>query len=473
MRILIIGATYFPQNNGQSIFTSNLAEGMARMGNEVMVLTPGTGEKQERVKVNGVTKVLTRALNLAFIHKEFFLSFGYQGQVKKIFREFQPEVVHLQDSAPVSQYAQRVARSYGIPVVTTHHPGPDVGAPYFTNMPNPFRKWIEFVIWRWILHFLNKSDLVVTPSASAARMLLEHGLKVDVRPISCGVNLQDFNETPNDCHNALLQRYGLPVDRKIFLYVGRMDYEKRVDVIIKAIADVHQNDVLLALAGKGAREEEIKRLAHRLQVEERVLFLGEVSHTQVPGLMNCANVFVMPGDGELLSIATLEAMACGKPVLAANAMALPELVKNGLNGLLFEPGNPKDAARKMEMLAGHTEIWRQMGDASKQRVARHDTHIMLLAYEALYRNASSRSKKARKIRPARRRVIPQRSTLEEIQWKIILPVVRYFQVVLLFILILMASVMIYGHTTAAPVALEHLKTTQLYSKISEFKDFKW
>ncbi len=473
MRILIIGATYLPQNNGQSIFTGSLAEGMARKGNEVMVLTPGTGQKEEKTRINGVVKVSTRAINLRFIHKEFYLAFGYQSQVKEIFRNFRPEVVHLQDSAPVSQYAARLARIQGTPVITTHHPGPDVGAPYFTNMPNPLRGWIVYFIWRWLLAFLNKSDIVVTPSASAARMLVDHGLKVDVRPISCGVNLRDFNETPDDCHAAQLQRYGLPSNRKIFLYVGRMDYEKRVDVIVRAIANVNQDDVLLALAGKGARDEDIKRLARRLKIEDRVQFLGEVTHSQVPDLMNCASVFVMPGDGESLSIATLEAMACGKPVLAANAMALPELVKNGLNGFLFEPGNPLDAARKIEMLASHSEIWRQMGEASKQRVARHDTHNMLLAYEALYHNAQTRSKRAKKVRPIRRRVVPQRSMLEDIQWKVILPAMRYFQVVLLFLLLLMASVMIYGHSTAAPVALEHLKATQLYNKISEFKGLNW
>ncbi len=473
MRILIIGATYLPQNNGQSIFTGSLAEGMARMGNEVMVLTPGTGQKGEKTRINGVIKASTPALNLWFIHKEFYLAYGYQGQVKQIFRDFRPDLVHLQDSAPVSQYALRVARRHGIPVVATHHPGPNVGAPYFTNVPQPFRGWIESVIWRWILSFLNRSDMVATPSASAARMLMDHGLKVDVRPISCGVNLQDFNETPEDCRASLLQRYGLPQDRKIFLYVGRMDYEKRVDVIVRALADVHRKDVVLALAGKGARDEKIKRLAHRLQIDDRVRFLGEVSHSQVPGLMNCSNVFVMPGDAESLSIATLEAMACGKPVLAANAMALPELVKNGLNGFLFEPGNPQDAARKIDLLASHSEAWRGMGEASKQRVARHDTRNMLLAYEALYRNSMARSKRVRKVRSIRRRAAPQRNLLEDIQWKLILPAMRYFQVVLLFILLLMASVMIYGHSTAAPIALEHLKDLQLYSKLSEFKDFKW
>jgi len=470
MRILIIGATYLPQNNGQSIFTGNLAEGMARMGNEVMVLTPGTGQKEDQSKINGVIKVSTRAINLRFIHKEFFLAYGYKAQVERIFKDFQPDVVHLQDSAPVSQFALRTARRYGKPVIATHHPGPDVGAPYFTNVPNPFRRWIEFVIWHWLLAFLNRSDVVVTPSASAARMLLDHGLKVDVRPISCGVNLQDFSQTPDECRTSRLQRYGLPDDRKIFLYVGRMDYEKRVDVIVRAIADVHQKDVVLALAGKGARDEEIKRLAHHLRIDDRVRFLGEISHSQVPELMNCASVFVMPGEAESLSIATLEAMACGKPVLAANAMALPELVENGLNGFLFKPGDAQDAARKIELLARHSNAWQQMGEASKQRVARHDTHNMLAAYEALYRNTQARMQKARKAHLIHRRAVPRPNMLDKIQWNLIFPAMRYFQVVLVFILLLMASAMIYGHSSAAPIALQHLKATQLYSKLSEFKE---
>jgi len=94
----------------------------------------------------------------------------------------------------------------------------------------------------------------------------------------------------------------------------------------------------------------------------------------------------MPSEAELLSIATLEAMACGRPVLAAAAMALPELVSDNVNGYLFQPGDPADAARCLALLADHPERWPEMGKASLEKVQQHSLDRGLAQYEELYRS---------------------------------------------------------------------------------------
>jgi glycosyltransferase involved in cell wall biosynthesis len=92
----------------------------------------------------------------------------------------------------------------------------------------------------------------------------------------------------------------------------------------------------------------------------------------------------MPSDAELLSTASLEAMACARPMLAANAVALPELVSDGLNGYLFKQGDDSDAAHWMEKLADHPELWAGMGAASLERVQHHSLEAVMKRNEALY-----------------------------------------------------------------------------------------
>jgi glycosyltransferase involved in cell wall biosynthesis len=77
-------------------------------------------------------------------------------------------------------------------------------------------------------------------------------------------------------------------------------------------------------------------------------------------------------------------MACGRPVLAANAVALPELVSDGLNGYLFHPGDDLDAARCMEKLTNHPELWPGMGAASLERARQHSLDVVLQRNETLY-----------------------------------------------------------------------------------------
>ncbi len=92
----------------------------------------------------------------------------------------------------------------------------------------------------------------------------------------------------------------------------------------------------------------------------------------------------MPGDVESLSISTLEALACGKPVIAANAMALPEMVQDGRNGYLFQPGNPIDLALKIDTIASNSQAWPEMSKFSQLKVLDHQLSNTISTYEKLY-----------------------------------------------------------------------------------------
>jgi hypothetical protein len=128
----------------------------------------------------------------------------------------------------------------------------------------------------------------------------------------------------------------------------------------------------------------IHNLVTELNLDNRVVFLGQIERSQVAGVLQNGDVFIMPGDGESLSIATLEAMACGLPVIAANSMALPELVNNGKNGLLFQPGNADDLAKKMDEMANLSGEWNRMGISSKTMAKNHQLSSTIDRYEALY-----------------------------------------------------------------------------------------
>jgi 1,2-diacylglycerol 3-alpha-glucosyltransferase len=92
----------------------------------------------------------------------------------------------------------------------------------------------------------------------------------------------------------------------------------------------------------------------------------------------------MPSDAELQSIATLEAMATGRPILAANARALPELVQPGVNGYLFEHGDPENAARAIAKLVDQRDDWAAMGAASREIALPHNLANTIHRYEELY-----------------------------------------------------------------------------------------
>ena len=390
MNVLIVSHTYWPHLNGQAVFTTNLAEGLAADGHHVTVLVPSVA-REHVVLHNLVSLQTTPSIDLRFIHRDLSIAIATKIQINHIFDQHQPDLVHLQDPGPVSQLVMRVAKKRGIPVVATHHPGSAIWAPYLPGENPIVKKMVVPLIWKFFLNYLNRADLVTAPSRASAKMLISHGLNKPVRPISCGVQLSQFTRIKKMNANATSDFF-FDQNRLNFIYIGRLDEEKRVDVLVRAMEKVHNPDVQLLLAGSGTKEKNLRELVDTLYLSERVKFLGNIIREQVPDLLHACNVFIMPGDSESLSIATLEAMACGLPVIAAKSMALPELVQTGRNGLLFQPGNELDLAEKIEQMASLSGKWQQMGAHSYKIAQNHQLELTINKFEHLYLQVTQQKK---------------------------------------------------------------------------------
>jgi len=221
-------------------------------------------------------------------------------------------------------------------------------------------------------------------SKASASLLRRQGLRIPVYPVSCGIDLRRFHPNPNVNRKMIRQRFGIDLEKKVFLFVGRVDHEKRLDILIQAMHQLKLEDVQLVIAGHGTAKEKLETLAQELNLGNRVHFAGYIPKEYLSALLNSVDIFTMPSEAELLSIASLEAMACGRPVLLANAVALPELVTPGLNGYLFEPGNVEDAAKKIELLAKHPENWPSMGAVSLEKARYHGLENTLRQYGSIY-----------------------------------------------------------------------------------------
>lgn len=382
MRVLIAGATYFPALNGQSVFMVHLAEGLASQGHEVSVLVPG--RRTLSSSVNGVRRETVRSLELSRVRADAYFPYFYAGRVRGVFETFRPEVLHIHDHYPLSIAAVREARHRGIPIVGTNHFVPANVEPYIPGS-TWLRPVLDRVLWEWMFRVYRGLDLVTAPSQAAVNLLQSQGLRVPMRAVSCGTDLNRFHPDPSIDRAAIRRAHGLDPKGKLFLYVGRIDQEKRIDVLLEAMRLLTRDDIHLALAGQGAALNRLQTLSQHLELGERVRFLGRVPNERLNQLLNSADVFALASEAELLSIASLEAMASGRPLLLANAGALPELVTPGLNGYLFRPGDPRDAAHYMALLADQPALREQMGRASRERVGPHSMEFALETYTGVYR----------------------------------------------------------------------------------------
>ena len=396
MRILIVTQTY-SYGNGQASFTIHLAEGMAQQGHQVMVITPSEQMKSYSSYQNSVRVEKVAALHLSILHPTMYVTPFPAYRVKQLLREFQPDVVHIQDHYFLCNAAINEARRLQIPLIGTNHFLPENLLPFLRKFP-AIQHIFTIPLWKMMLSVFNKLDMATTPSRTAARILQDQGIRIPVRAISNGVDTNRFRPNPETDRIGVRRKYHLAPDRTLFLYVGRLDGEKRLDTLLEAISLLRRDDFQLAIGGYGLYEQSLRKQVRTLGLEGRVVFIGFVEPENLTTIYNSADIFVMPSPEELQSIATLEAMACGKPILAANGRALPELVEPGVNGYLFQPVQPEDAAHKMNQLMQEREKWSAMGQASLERSQGHSLQSTITHYEEQYRMVAD------KIRIAERKV---------------------------------------------------------------------
>lgn len=379
MKILLAGQAFYRKDNGQATFTVTLAEGLARAGHQVAVLAPkvfGAGT----ICKNGVDIHRLTALYLG--HNVNVSAFSGR-RIEKVLDTLRPDMVHIQDHYFISRSVWCKARKRNIPVVGTNHFLPDnlIDNVHFAGCLRPL---VQRLLWRNMLGLFNRLDGVSAPTPTAASILKQAGCRVDVEAISNGVDIQRFRPRPTANRRHLRRRYGIDPSQVVFLYVGRVDREKGLDVLLKAAIRLAGQPLQIVICGKGRFLSALKHMRKDLGLKERVVLTGYVPDSDLSLLYNSADVFVMPSAAELQSIATLEAMACGRPVLAADARALPELVCPGVNGLLFQPGSSTGAERCIRDMLALAPNWPAMGRASRLRAEQHALSETVRRYTAWY-----------------------------------------------------------------------------------------
>lgn len=383
MRILIAGTTYYPSLNGQAIFMVNLAEGLVRHGHQVTVLYPQSRNSSEMR--NGVQLEGVESLSLAVAHEDSYVTLFPRNTVRRVFDSFQPQAIHIQDHYPLSKAVIDEAKARGLKIIGTNHFSPDNLTPYLPAA-SALKGFYHRALWSWMMRIYNQLDVVTAPSHSAVDLMLQNGLKVPAFPLSCGTNLSHFHPDSTIDRTACREKYGIDPNKTVFLYVGRVDKEKRIDILLHSLHHVKRDDIQLAIAGNGAALNEMMSLAKQLNLGQRVRFTNYVRNEELHSLLNSADVFIMASESESLSIASLEAMACGLPLLLANASALPDLVTPGLNGYLFTPSDAQDAAHYMELLTEQAGQRKEMGKASLEKAKFHSLEHTIEEYEKFYQS---------------------------------------------------------------------------------------
>ena len=197
---------------------------------------------------------------------------------------------------------------------------------------------------------------------------LYDGRSRTIEVIPAGVDLELFQPMDEAHAKSVL---GL-CDKRVVLYVGRIEPLKGIDILLQSIALLEDgsNIRLLIVGGSLDGDEELERmkdLAVELDLEDRVTFTGSVSQTELPMYYAAADVFVLPSHYESFGLVALEAMACGTPVVASRVGGLKTFIRHGESGYLVPWRCPDPFAQRIETLLANETLRKAMGDAARTK----------------------------------------------------------------------------------------------------------
>jgi glycosyltransferase involved in cell wall biosynthesis len=238
---------------------------------------------------------------------------------------------------------------------------------------------------------LRRGDAVIAISAQIRARLERSGVPpVRIRDIPNAVDLQNFKPVSAEQKLELRRRHALPADRTIAVYAGRLSRAKGLPMLMAAwpaLLERHP-DLHLLIVGSGKLsfddcEAEIKEIARAQRLEEQVYFAGESD--RVHEYLQASDLFIFPTEYEGFSLALVEALGCGLPVVATAVGAAPELIQHGRNGFLFPPKDSAAMTAALESALRRRGDWPAIGAAARECVTVFDLAAVADRYLALCR----------------------------------------------------------------------------------------
>lgn len=415
MKIVISTAVYYPMTNGVAVFSHNLAMGLAQRGHKVMVLCPSLTGKNHTVNDHGVKTVYLRSIELPVYpdqinpvppKKKLFgkelphvlyknglhASVLPSREVKKALSKFRPDVIHCQVSDPIGIAVVRYAHKNQIPLITTEHNYPDVITDPL-KLPKVVKKPVDAILASYFVGRQKKSDYVTMPTQMAIDDLIlkrEKNFKVPVEAVSNGVDLSAFK--PGKAADSIYEKYQIPKDRPIVLYVGRVDPEKQINIVIDAFKEVLKTvpDAFFVITGDGVAKAGLEKQVSELKISDSVRFLGRVMPPELYEIYKVGDVFATASEIETQGIVLIEAAATGLPLVAVDKGAVKEVCRDRENGVLCEPKDVAGIAKGLTEILSDKVLRKKYSENSLEIAKTHDINRTLARFEEIYKEVISR-----------------------------------------------------------------------------------
>ena len=362
LKILITTDLFTTETNGVVTSVKNLFDQLTAKGHDVRILT--ISDSFHSHKEGAVYYV--RSVPLKAVYPDLRMPTTYRSRLIQEIIDWKPDVVHSQCEFFSFQFAARISRITGAPIVHTYH---TLYEQYLTSYVVPSKRLGEFVAKMFSRNRLCNVKTLVAPTLKVENALQGYGLHAPISVVPSGISLEQHHQRLSpEQRRQMRQSLGIGEDDRVMLNLGRLGGEKNLGELMELFAQARQhNDKLkFLIVGDGPAREDLQRQAQRLGVAEYVIFTGMVDPSQVQNYYQLGDIFVSASTSETQGLTYIEAAANGLPLLCRQDDCLADVLQEGQNG--YEYTSAEEFLQAIDM-AMHDTQWREAAARRSQEIA--------------------------------------------------------------------------------------------------------
>ncbi|CAG0984135.1 phosphatidylinositol alpha 1,6-mannosyltransferase [Anaerolineae bacterium] len=332
MRVAHFAGTMRPGHDGVTRVLYRMTTALAGAGVDHVFVAPFVPPETER------TATMIEVPSVAFpLYTDYRLATPGSRFFGKQVLDFRPDILHIHSPCSLGYAAVRFGKKHNIPVVATYHTHFASYAKYY-NIP-----MLEPFGWSYLRHLYDGCDRIFVPSMPILDELWTQGFR-RLHHLPHGVDATMFN--PGHRSFSWRTAHGIPGNKKMLLFAGRLVWEKDLRTLAAAyeLVSTQRQDIVFALAGDGPIRQELQGLM------PNAVFLGQLDGTDLSRAYASADLFVFPSTTETFGNVIIESMASGTVPVCAREGGAAGVVLHGVTGLLTTPRDPADLGRAITEL---------------------------------------------------------------------------------------------------------------------------
>lgn len=365
MKILMISDVYFPRVNGVSTSIRTFAQSLHSLGHEVHLVAPRYAHSPalDHDEASWITRIDAR--KIVFDPEDYLMKWSALMAYADSLQPGDFDVVHIHTPFIAHYAGLRIAKKLQVPVLETYHT-------FFEDYMHHYLPWVPRSLAVRIARRVSKKqcqqvDTVVSPSAQMQAVLQQYGVTTPVTVIPTGLDASRFVQGDGA---AFRQKYAIPPQRPLLLYVGRVAYEKNIQFLLEMLHLVIQDhpDVLLVITGEGPAEAMLKKMTKEKGLQHYVLFLGYLDREiGLNAAYQAADIFVFASKSETQGLVLLEAMAQATPVVAIAELGTASILVQERGALIAHDDEVHFAEQVQTLLIDH-QLRQRVGEQGRSYV---------------------------------------------------------------------------------------------------------